>query len=61
MQKSFVPEPEWFFTLIPALVNFIVIVVVSLLTQKSCPPKALISHDNEIIKWPELVEADKEG
>lgn len=56
IQRTFVPEPEWFFTLVPSLANFLVMVIISLLTQKSNPPKALISKDGEIIKWPELAD-----
>ena len=48
------PEPEWFWTLFPAVFSGLAVVVVSLLTQKINPPLPLTSEDNEIVKWPEL-------
>lgn len=54
IQRTFVPEPEWFYTLVPAFGNFLAMVLVSLMTQKRNPPKALVSKDGEIIKWGDL-------
>ncbi|RKX86529.1 MAG: hypothetical protein DRP57_01350 [Spirochaetes bacterium] len=48
------PEPEWIWALGPGTVGGVVMVIVSLLTQKSYPPKPLISTDGRILKWPEL-------
>lgn len=54
IQKTFVPEPEWFYTLVPAFGNFLAMVFISLITQKRNPPKALIAKDGEVIKWGDL-------
>ena len=54
IERTFVPEPEWFFTLVPAFANFAAMVIVSLATQKKNPPKALATKDGEIIKWGDL-------
>lgn len=47
-------SPEWVTTMIPLVVSAVTMVVVTLATQKTCPPKPLIADDGEIIKWPEL-------
>lgn len=54
IERTFVPEPEWFFTLVPAFANFLAMVTVSLATQRKNPPKALATKDGEIIKWGDL-------
>lgn len=52
------PEPEWIWALGPGTVGGVVMVIVSLLTQKKYPPKPLISTDGRILKWPELKVAE---
>ena len=54
IQRTFVPEPEWFYTLVPAFGNFLAMVFISVMTQKRNPPKALVAKDGEIIKWGDL-------
>lgn len=51
IQKSFVPEPEWFFTLVPALINLLMCIIVSYMTKNTCHPKPLKSKDGEVLKW----------
>lgn len=49
IQGTFVPGPDWFFTLVPAVVNLILIVTVSLATQNICKPKALKAISSSVI------------
>lgn len=48
------PEPEWLSALGPGAVGGIVMVIVSLATQKIHPPKPLITSEGKVLKWPEL-------
>ena len=49
------PEPFWALTFLPMLISGLVMVVVSLATQKSCPPVALMDvSTNEPVKWGDL-------
>jgi len=51
---SMFTEPEWLWALGPGTLGGIVMVVVSLLTQKSHPPKPLVTTEGKVLKWPEL-------
>jgi SSS family transporter len=46
------PSPEWASTLIPG----VVMVIVSLITQKTRPPQPLYTSDGKVLKWPELAK-----
>jgi Na+/proline symporter len=48
------PSPEWASTLIPGGVGGVVMVIVSLITQKRRPPQPLYSSDGKILKFGEL-------
>ncbi len=50
------PEPEWLWALGPGTVGGIVMVIVSLATQKSHPPKPLVSSDGTVLKFKELTK-----
>lgn len=50
------PEPEWLWALGPGTVGGIAMIIVSLVTQNSHPPKPLVSTDGTILKWPELAK-----
>jgi SSS family transporter len=50
------PSPEWASTLIPGGVGGLVMVIVSLITQKSRPPQPLYTSDGKVLKWPELAK-----
>lgn len=51
VQGTFVPGPEWFFTLVPAAVNLFMIVIVSLATKNKCKAKPLTASDGVVLKW----------
>jgi SSS family solute:Na+ symporter len=48
------PEPEWASTLVPGGVGGVIMVIVSLITQKRRPPQPLYTSEGEVLKWPEL-------
>lgn len=48
------PEPEWLSVLGPGTLAGLVLIVVSLATQKSHPPKPLTSTDGKILKFADL-------
>jgi Na+/proline symporter len=50
------PSPEWASTLIPGGVGGVVMVIVSLITQKTRPPQPLYTSDGKVLKWPELAK-----
>jgi len=50
------PEPEWASTLIPGGVGGVLMVIVSLITQKRRPPQPLYATDGKVLKWPELAK-----
>jgi len=50
------PGPEWVWALGPGTVGGVVMVIVSLLTQKTYPPKPLVSTEGEVLKWAELAK-----
>ncbi len=50
------PSPEWASTLIPGGVGGLVMVIVSLATQKRRPPQPLYTSDGKVLKWPELAK-----
>ncbi|NOY09638.1 MAG: sodium/solute symporter [Spirochaetes bacterium] len=52
------PEPEWIWALGPGTAGGVVMVIVSLLTQKKYPARPLVSTDGRILKWPELKTAE---
>ncbi len=51
---SLFPEPEWLSVLGPGTTGGVVMIIVSLATQKSHPPKALVSSDGKFLKWSDL-------
>ena len=55
---NFYPEPEWLWTFLPGIVSGVVMVVVSLATQKKDPAKPLVATDGRIIKFAELASKD---
>lgn len=59
--RSIVPEPEWAYILISPLVSLVSMIVVTVATQKSHPPRPLLSEYNEIVKWPELVTPEMDA
>ncbi len=59
--RSLIPEPEWVYLMISPLVSLISLVVVTLVTQKSHPPRPLMSEYGEIVSWPELATPDMDG
>jgi len=50
------PEPEWLSVLGPGTLAGIVMVIVSLATQKSHPPQPLFTSEGRVLKWPELAK-----
>jgi sodium/proline symporter len=54
--RSMFPEPEWLSTLGPGTVGGIVMVIVSLVTQKANPPRPLTATDGTVLKWQELAK-----
>lgn len=52
------PTNEWlvFFTFVPTLLSGLMMLVVTLATQSSHPPRPLKDTDDIILKWPELEE-----
>jgi Na+/proline symporter len=48
------PEPEWASTLVPGGVGGVVMVIVSLITQKRRPPQPLYASDGKVLKFGEL-------
>jgi len=48
------PSPEWASTLVPGGVGGLVMVIVSLITQKRRPPQPLYASDGKILKFGEL-------
>ncbi len=60
-QRVIIPDPYWVIALLVPAISGTVMVVVSLVTQASCPPKALRTAEGEVLKWPELDELQGEG
>ena len=56
-QQTASPEPEAFWTLVPAACSGLATVIGSLFTQKQCPPKPLMDDFGNVLKWPELVQS----
>lgn len=52
--RSLIPEPEWAYLLVSPLVSLISLIVVTLSTQKSHPPRPLLSEYGEIVAWHDL-------
>jgi SSS family solute:Na+ symporter len=50
------PEPEWASTLVPGGVGGVVMVIVSLITQKRRPPQPLYSTDGRVLKFGDLAK-----
>jgi Na+/proline symporter len=48
------PSPEWLSSLGPGAAGGLVMIIVSLATQKANPPQPLRATDGSILKWPEL-------
>ena len=48
------PSPEWASTLVPGGVGGLVMVIVSLITQKRRPPQPLYTSDGKVLKFGEL-------
>lgn len=60
VQRTPFPEPFWALVFIPMLVSLVVMVVVSLATQKSCPPMPLMDvRTNKPVKWEDLAVQGK--
>lgn len=53
---TFYPEPEWLWTLGPGITSGVVMIIVSLVTQKKDPARPLMSTDGRIIRFAELAE-----
>jgi SSS family solute:Na+ symporter len=50
------PEPEWASTLVPGGVGGVVMVIVSIITQKRRPPQPLYSTDGRVLKFGDLAK-----
>lgn len=50
------PEPEWLSVLGPGTLGGIIMIIVSLATQKSHPPQPLFTSEGNVLKWPELAK-----
>ena len=50
------PHPEWLSVLGPGSLGGLVMIIVSLATQKSHPPQPLFTSDGNVLKWPELAK-----
>jgi SSS family solute:Na+ symporter len=50
------PEPEWASTLVPGGVGGLIMVIVSLITQKRRPPQPLYSTDGRVLKFGDLAK-----
>lgn len=48
------PSPEWLSSLGPGAAGGLVMIIVSLATQKANPPLPLTATDGTVLKWPEL-------
>ena len=48
------PEPEWMWALGPGCLGGLVMAIVTFATQRSHPPRPLISTDGKILKFADL-------